>query len=704
MRVFSLYAPTNCPGTRGNDAAKGKFWRELRDISAKIPAKTEALYLGDLNSTTTLVKPHEPTRFGKAKNYNVDFTCNENGEQLTRFCAENGLGMLNSYFYHSKDQQITHRSNLGNENANKTLDYALATQILADFCIDCRIRRGYLRDTILAQVDHYCVVQRWRIPYKKCDRRPKMKKSKPSPDLAALKDSTIRAEYQQKLTELAEAIDATEAQFNEKAQTITDQLNHIAKHTLPKRVPKRQNFPWRQDEQINTLKRQRGQLIYNESNKPEFRRLSKQIKNRANALKRQFWLEKAEEINLNAINRDLQQLFRNVKNHDAFNRTAAPPATRANFKDHFRTHFNKEPPSELPIELEELPEYLIEALDQDLKMDELSSDPPSKEEIILAVKKLKCRKASDDVAPELLKAAIENPAFLDVLHRVYEEVWNNNKIPDHWRYARLKALFKEKGSADDAGNYRGISVGSTQLKILCVVILTRMRAWYEGGLSEGQFGFRANRGCQDAIYGLKRVQQIYHEKRKKLYVGFIDLKAAFDWVPRDFMFKSIRLRNTKNDPKIHENLTLFEDVHAKTYNYIDGDSKDEAFRTTSGVRQGGVESPSLTNLYLDFMVRIFEKECKDEGLGINIKFAMPSTASGGEKLSARELRARSRETGVKTDRGLLWTLWLGFADDLAILAESEAELNRALELLYAIFMRFGLLMSLVMTETMIITK
>ena len=517
--------------------------------------------------------------------------------------------------------------------------------------------------------------------------------------MAALRDQPkLLEEYEKKLEDLATILENDDSDMNLdlRAQKLTDSMNKIARELLPKKVPIRLDLPWRNDLEILSLKSQRNNLKNCQNDKAEFRRLSTLIKKRANALRSEFYLKQAEGINLAAQSRDLEKLFRRATNHDAFNQAAAPPAARADFRGHFGRHFNKQHPESSPQELDEMPDYLIKALDDALDPllpDILIAEPPTQDEVTAAIKGLKARKASEDVAPELLKAALECPSFMAHLTDLYGEIWEKKSIPLHWRYARLKALYKNKGKADDAGNYRGISVGSTQLKVLCVIILTRMREWYEGNLSEGQYGFRAKRGCQDAIYGLKRVQQIYHHQLKKLFCGFIDLKAAFDWVPREWMFKSIRNRNIKGDPKISENLQLFEGIYKETYNYIDGDDQDQAFRTTSGVRQGGVESPCLFNLYLDYMVRIFEKEAKEKKLGVSIKFRIQSQAT--------DRTQRSEHPGA--DKGDLWLLWLGFADDLAILADSAEELQQALEILYSIFTRFGLQMSLVKTETMIMS-
>ena len=48
---------------------------------------------------------------------------------------------------------------------------------------------------------------------------------------------------------------------------------------------------------------------------------------------------------------------------------------------------------------------------------------------------------------------------------------------------------------------------------------------------ELQFGFLPERGTIDAVYILRRLQEEYHAKGKKLSMYFVDLEKAFDRVP-----------------------------------------------------------------------------------------------------------------------------------------------------------------------------
>ena len=54
--------------------------------------------------------------------------------------------------------------------------------------------------------------------------------------------------------------------------------------------------------------------------------------------------------------------------------------------------------------------------------------------------------------------------------------------------------------------------------------------------------------------------------------------------------------------------------------------EDESFETSSGVRQGGSESPCLFNLYLDYIMRKYEHEAKQQDLGISISFRIKDQA------------------------------------------------------------------------------
>ena len=59
-----------------------------------------------------------------------------------------------------------------------------------------------------------------------------------------------------------------------------------------------------------------------------------------------------------------------------------------------------------------------------------------------------------------------------------------------------------------------------------------------GGLTDdGQGGFRAGRGCVDQIYTLKQIDEKALEKKRRVHVGFIDLKKAYARVNRETLWQ-----------------------------------------------------------------------------------------------------------------------------------------------------------------------
>ena len=55
-----------------------------------------------------------------------------------------------------------------------------------------------------------------------------------------------------------------------------------------------------------------------------------------------------------------------------------------------------------------------------------------------------------------------------------------------------------------------------------------------------QFGFMPGRGITDALFIVKRMQEGYGEKDKKLYMCIMDLEKTFDRVPRRVMLWALK--------------------------------------------------------------------------------------------------------------------------------------------------------------------
>ena len=91
-----------------------------------------------------------------------------------------------------------------------------------------------------------------------------------------------------------------------------------------------------------------------------------------------------------------------------------------------------------------------------------------------------------------------------------------------------------KKDRTECGNYGGISLVAHAGKILLKIIARRLSEFCErvGILPEERNGFRPNRSTPDRMFVIRRLQELARKKSIPLYVCFIDLTKAYDFVDR----------------------------------------------------------------------------------------------------------------------------------------------------------------------------
>ena len=59
-----------------------------------------------------------------------------------------------------------------------------------------------------------------------------------------------------------------------------------------------------------------------------------------------------------------------------------------------------------------------------------------------------------------------------------------------------------------------------------------------GGLTDDeQRGFRTGMGCVDQIFILEQISDKAREEKCRVYVGFMDLEKAYNWVNREALWQ-----------------------------------------------------------------------------------------------------------------------------------------------------------------------
>ena len=109
---------------------------------------------------------------------------------------------------------------------------------------------------------------------------------------------------------------------------------------------------------------------------------------------------------------------------------------------------------------------------------------PSMNELSKALKQTNSGRASgkDIIPAEIYPAA--GPRAMDVVLDIIQNIWDQEKMPEDFRDALTPALYKNKESKADCGNYRNISLLSIAGKILTRIILNRLIAVSEANLQE----------------------------------------------------------------------------------------------------------------------------------------------------------------------------------------------------------------------------
>ena len=183
------------------------------------------------------------------------------------------------------------------------------------------------------------------------------------------------------------------------------------------------------------------------------------------------------------------------------------------------------------------------------------------------------------------------------------------------------------------------------------VILNRLKPQAEEIIAEEQAGFRAGRSTTKQIFNLRILCEKYLQHQQNLYHVFIDFKKALDRVWHAALLATMRKYN------ISANLVCtIEQLY---------DKATSAVRTTVGIRQGCLLSPTLFNIFLE---RIMSDALEEHDGKVSI---------GGRNIT---------------------NLW--FADDIDALAEEEQELEALVESLDKTCTRYKMEISAEKTKLM----
>ena len=282
IRLVNAYAPTNCDGS---EVSKDNFYRMLRKATKKQYHQQKLVVNGDFNATTGLSTKQ---CYFDGKRLVEDTLCNDNGQRLKKFCREKLLCMSQSFFNHPIESRYTWYS--GDKITKKVIDYILVEPFTQQYMERCEVTKTDFES------DHRLLVAAMKTPTTKKARRQRLNapKKEPKPDPKDLENAEVKNKYIQAVTsELAKTNGLN--QTDEIGSNLVKCLETAAKESL--RVVKKSNTNkelWKNDALMNSLIAERKLLTQNSG---DYKRITKEIKARANQLRNEKLAKEAMEIN-----------------------------------------------------------------------------------------------------------------------------------------------------------------------------------------------------------------------------------------------------------------------------------------------------------------------------------------------------------------------------------------------------------------------
>jgi exonuclease III len=226
--------------------------------------------------------------------------------------------------------------------------------------------------------------------------------------------------------------------------------------------------------------------------------------------------------------------------------------------------------------------------------DEFTNVVVTVNEVENAIKDLKCGKSCglDGLNAEHLKYSSD--VILSVLSKCFSSFLVHGFLPDKLLSVVLVPIIKDKTcKIQSKDNYRPIVVASVVSKVLEKVILSRVEHYISTNCN--QFGFKKGHGTDQCIYILKEIIDAYNLLNGTVYKCFLDASKAFDRVNHTVLFDKLFRRGV---PHYIIGVLVFWYVN-QMFCVRWGNIYSDSFTVTNGVRQGGILSPLLFNVYMD---------------------------------------------------------------------------------------------------------
>lgn len=223
------------------------------------------------------------------------------------------------------------------------------------------------------------------------------------------------------------------------------------------------------------------------------------------------------------------------------------------------------------------------------------------DEVKCAISKLKGGKSvgCDEISTEMIKNMPES--VLVLFTNLFNVMYSRSHYPNSWKQTIILPILK-KGDPSNPDNYRGISITSVLSKVFMSILTDRLNSWAEDNqiIVEEQAGFRKGYSTVDNIFVLHSIIQHYLQRKRKVYVAFVDFKKAFDTVSKEALWDILHRHGIQG-----RFLKMLQAIYSQVICKVrcNGDYS-EPFDSYSGLKQGCKMSPIIFAMIVNYVANV----------------------------------------------------------------------------------------------------
>ena len=236
---------------------------------------------------------------------------------------------------------------------------------------------------------------------------------------------------------------------------------------------------------------------------------------------------------------------------------------------------------------------------------------------------IKSIKGGKDIGPDGISIehiSHANSFIIELIMLLINNMLRHSYFPKNLMLSYILHIVKNKNKrSNDSTNYRPICISNIICKIIEKVIHNRISSLLI--TMDNQFGFTKHLGTEMCVFALKQYLTDYNNNNTNMFVAFLDASKAFDKINHNILFQRLK---DNNIPLYIINFLNYWYRNQRIYIKWCNNSSD-SFHVTRGVRQGGILSPLLFNLYTNPMIKklneIHSRYCLNGNIINNLCYA-----------------------------------------------------------------------------------